>query len=116
MLEDKGLRLKCPLEQRSPCSNTGSAKNLPSDDDDFEKQLKKLELGETNLKYSMRRRVAGFLTLCAAAIMLVYLIHLLVPERWHWLTSAQLDRIESVSVTVFGGLVMSIGTLFYSKK
>lgn len=75
-----------------------------------------LEFAETKLKFSIRRRVAGFLTLCAAAIMLVYLIHLLVPESWHWLTSAQLDRIESVSVTVFGGLVMSIGTLFYSKK
>ena len=114
MLEDKTLKLKSPLEEKTV--GLAEVPTVPSDDEDFEKQLKELEYRETSLKFSMRRLVAGFLTCCAAVIMLVYLIHLLAPEKWHWLSQAQLDRIESVSVTVFGGLVMSIGTLFYSKK
>ncbi len=80
------------------------------------KSIEELELGEANLKFSMRRKVAAFLTLCAALIMITYVLHLILPYSLHWLSPCQLNDIKDVAVTVFGGLALSIGTLFFSKK
>ena len=114
MLEDKTLKLKSPMEKKQ--DGQAEAPTVPSDDEDFEKQLKELEYRETSLKFSMRRMVAGFLTFCAAVILGVFTLHLIMPESWRWLSADDLDKIKDVSITVFGGLVMSIGTLFYSKN
>lgn len=114
MLEDNALKLKPPVDDQQGYAQ--GEPPVPSDDEDFEKQIKKLEFKETNLKFSMRRIVAGFLTACAALILGVFTLHLVLPESWRWLSPADMDKIKDVALTVFGGLVMSIGTLFYSKK
>ena len=80
------------------------------------KSIAELELGETNLRFSMRRKVAAFLTCCTGLILVVFVWHLITPASWRWLSPADLDKIQNIALTVFGGLVMSIGTLFYSKK
>lgn len=116
MREDDDLKLKSPLEEKMDCALTECPPDTPSDDDDFEKQRKRLEMKETSLKFSMRRIVAGFLTSCATLIMGTYVFHLISPYSWHWLSPCQLKDIKDVAVTVFGGLALSIGTLFFSKK
>ncbi len=80
------------------------------------KTIEELELGETNLKYSLRKWVAGALTLCAALILAVFVLHLILPQKWHWLTAQEIESIKSLALTLFGALAMSIATLFYTKK
>ena len=110
MLNDEDLEISKSIESEI------IPKNTPTDDEDFDNQIKKLELGENILKYSMRRKVAAFLTGCAAIILLVFTLHLIFPEKWRWLSTQELDSIKDIALTIFGGLAMSIGTMFYSKK
>lgn len=110
MPNDDDLELSREIERQI------TPKDTPSDDEDFNNQLKKLEIGESILKYSMRRKVAAFLTGCAAAILFVFTLHLILPEELRWLSPEDLQTIKDVALTVFGGLAMSIGTMFYSKK
>lgn len=110
MPTDDDLELSKEIERQITPQDT------PSDDDDFNNQLKKLEFGENILKYSMRRKVAAFLTGCAGSILLVFTLHLIIPKEWRWLSPEDLQSIKDVALTVFGGLAMSIGTLFFSKK
>lgn len=110
MPNDEDLELSQDIEREI------TPKDTPSDDEDFNNQLKKLEIGESILKYSMRRKVAAFLAGCAAIILLVFTLHLVLPEKLRWLSPEDLKAIKDVALTVFGGLAMSIGTMFYSKK
>lgn len=78
--------------------------------------IEELELGETRLKYSLRRYVAGFLTLCAALVLIVFVWHILAPKEWRWLPDAEIASLKSLALTLFGALAMSIATLFYTKR
>lgn len=109
MRNDEELQLIAPEPPAAPCQT-------PTDDEDFEKQCQRLEMRETRHKYSIRRCVSAFLLVCAGVVVSAYTLHLILPERLHWLTAAQLDKIKDVALTVFGGLAMSVGTLFYAKK
>lgn len=80
------------------------------------KTIEELELGETNLKYSLRRYVAGGLTFCAGIILLVFIWHLIMPSCLRWLPPEELTSLKNLALTMFGALAMSIATLFFTKK
>lgn len=99
-----------------PVERVSTSSDVNPDNAAYKKVQEELEVGETKLKYSMRRKVAGFLTVCAGLIVSVYTLHLILPSSWRWLSPEQLDDIKDISLTVFGSLTMSIGALFFSKK
>lgn len=80
------------------------------------KTIEDLELNETSLRYSLRAKVAWFLAVCCGAIMLAFVWHLVAPEWLCWLAPSRLETIKNVALTAFGGLALSIGTIFISKK
>lgn len=95
-------------------SASGSSHHNP--DKKGYKTIEELELGETNLKYSLRRWVAGALTACAAVILFVFLWHIVMPQCLRWLPADEITALKSLALTLFGALAMSIATLFYTKK
>ena len=46
----------------------------------------------------------------------VFLAHLVLPEQYRWLSSDDLDVIKDMSLTIFGGLAMSIGTMYLTRQ
>ena len=78
--------------------------------------IEELELGETNLKFKLRKIVAYVLIGCAAIILFVFLWHTIMPESWRWLPEKEVISIKNLALTLFGALAMSIATLFYTKK
>lgn len=99
-----------------PVERSSVSSDANPDNAAYKKVQEELEVGETKLKYSMRRKVSGFLTLCAGLVVSVYTLHLILPSEWRWLSPEQLSNIKDISLTVFGSLAMSIGALFFSKK
>ena len=94
--------------------NSGSFTRNP--DKKAFKTIEELELGETNLKYSLRKWVAGGLTICAAIILAVFVWHTVAPIEWRWLPPDEVASIKNLALTLFGALAMSIATLFYTKR
>lgn len=107
--------LKFKDNQEGLPKRTGSSWHSNPDKRGF-KTIEELELGETNLKYSLRRWVAGGLTACAAVILVVFVWHLVMPECMRWLPVTEIAALKSLALTLFGALAMSIATLFYTKK
>jgi len=78
--------------------------------------IEELELNETSLRFSLRAKVACFLAGCCGAIMVVFVWHLIAPQTFCWLCPQRLEAIKDVALTAFGGLALSVGTIFISKK
>ncbi len=92
------------------------SEDLNLDEEGYNNVIRKLQLGETKLKYSLRRRVASGLTFCAAVILFVFIWHLIMPACLRWLPPEELTSLKNLALTLFGALAMSIATLFYTKK
>ena len=58
----------------------------------------------------------GFASLCTVGIVIVYLWHLVVAERYRWLGAGDLSRIEWLAVTIIVALSMSGATMYFFKK
>lgn len=80
------------------------------------KTIEELELGETNLKYSLHKLIAGSLIACAGIVLFVFIWHIITPKSWRWLCPNEVESIKNIALTLFGALAMSIATLFYTKK
>ena len=108
---NKLLSIRLPSDMEQPFAGSSG-----QDDTGYKQHIEKLDQQEATLKYLLRRWVAGFLTICTVVVLTVFVLHMVLPTQWRWLSPEEVAEIKSVALTVFGGLAMSIGTLFYSRK
>ena len=76
--------------------------------------IKKLEQREKRFVYSERLIILG--SLVGLAILIVYVLHLILPASWRWLTEVEVDTIKNISLSAFGGLIGTLATNYFLKK
>jgi hypothetical protein len=54
--------------------------------------------------------------ICSATVVVIFLFHLTMPERFRWLDGNELERIRELALTIIVGLVMSGSTTYFFKK
>lgn len=57
-----------------------------------------------------------FIPLLASACVLVYVLHILLPEGWRWLREEDLSSLRSLSVSVLAGVISSVAIGYFVPK
>ena len=78
--------------------------------------IKKLEQREKRFVYSERLIILGSLVVLCLAILIVYVLHLILPASWRWLTEVEVDTIKNIFLSAFGGLIGTLATNYFLKK
>ena len=76
--------------------------------------IKKLEQRKTFC--SERLIILSSLVVLCLAILIVYVLHLILPASWRWLTEVEVDTIKNISLSAFGGLIGTLATNYFLKK
>lgn len=63
--------------------------------------IKKLEQKEKRFVYSERLIILGSLVVLCLAILIVYVLHLILPASWRWLTEVEVDTIKNISLSLW---------------
>lgn len=108
------------LNQDLSCELPIISSNQNEDDDEkaFAKACRQMRLGEEKTRSSVRQKFAYGSLGCAGILVFTYLLNLVFPEDWRWLSSADMKEIKDVAIAILTGVTVSIGTALFldSKK
>lgn len=57
----------------------------------------------------------GFGAICTVFV-IVWLWHVLMPERWRWLTENEITNIQSIALSIMTGAMASLVSSYFLKK
>lgn len=81
-----------------------------------EAALRHIAVQEERTKSWSRIVIRFFFTFCCLGVFFIFCWHLAMPEKWRWLASSDLESIKGVTLTIAGGLAMSVGTTLFMKE
>ncbi len=97
-----------------------TSEETPSDDDGFERQLKREQIQrdfrEEGWFYWIRIGALLFIAVSGLLIVSSYILHLILPEKWHWLGSQQLQDAKGLAITIITGAIISQTTTYLLRK
>ena len=74
-----------------------------------------IEKTEKTILFWIKMIGLGVLAFLGLSILVVYTLHLLLPEEHRWLTSSGLETIKDLTTSIVAGLLMSWSIKLYTK-
>lgn len=85
-------------------------------DSELEAKRKLRDFSEETWFYWVRVIALCLISLCGFAIVGTYILHLIFPEKWHWVTPSQLSSLKDLAITILTGAVISQATTYFLGK
>ena len=86
-------------------------------DAELEEKRKRRSFREETWFYYVRIVFLGFVSVLGLVVASSYVLHLILPESWRWLSSDQLSSLKDVTISIVtGALISQVTTYFLSKK
>lgn len=96
--------------------DTNEYDHVKDPDEEGAKQLKKLKQREKRFFYFDRLIALNTIVILCLAIIVVFVLHLILPANYRWLTAEEIDTIKNISLSAVGGLIGTVATNHFMKK
>lgn len=87
-----------------------------SDLEDPDTIRKRNESKELTILFQIKRIVIYLVSVALIVIFLVYVLHLIMPIKFRWLSIEEIEKIRSIAVSIIVGIMSSLIPMFFFKR
>lgn len=87
-----------------------------SDLEDPDTIRKRNESKELTILFQIKRIVIYLVSVELIVIFLVYVLHLIIPIKFRWLSIEEIEKIRSIAVSIIVGIMSSLIPMFFFKR
>jgi hypothetical protein len=90
-------------------------KSVPEQDGKDDLNDKRMEKREYTVRHWVKLITIGILALLGGGIVVCYVLNLLIPMDWRWLSQNDMSSIKDLVTSIVAGLMMSLAIKFFTK-
>ena len=90
-------------------------KSVPEQDGKDDLNDKRMEKREYTVRHWAKLITIGILALLGGGIVVCYVLNLLIPMDWRWLSQNDMSSIKDLVTSIVAGLMMSLAIKFFTK-
>ena len=90
-------------------------KSVPEQDGKDDLNDKRMEKREYTVRHWVKLITIGILALLGGGIVVSYVLNLLIPMDWRWLSQNDMSSIKDLVTSIVAGLMMSLAIKFFTK-
>lgn len=90
-------------------------KSVPEQDGKDDLNDKRMEKREYTVRHWVKLITIGILALLGGDIVVCYVLNLLIPMDWRWLSQNDMSSIKDLVTSIVAGLMMSLAIKFFTK-
>ena len=90
-------------------------KSVPEQDGKDDLNDKRMEKREYTVRHWVKLITIGILALLGGSIVVCYVLNLLIPMDWRWLSQNDMSSIKDLVTSIVAGLMMSLAIKFFTK-
>lgn len=90
-------------------------KSVPEQDGKDDLNDKRMEKREYTVRHWVKLITIGILALLGGGIVVCYVLNLLIPMDWRWLSQNGMSSIKDLVTSIVAGLMMSLAIKFFTK-